>query len=77
MKTLFQFPLPIYLAAGFEWTPVWGKFPTPSYQFSGTSQLSESTRRALAEKMDQGFRSSVTNRYKVFHIGLSYVLKNQ
>lgn len=60
------------LSAGFEWTPAWGQYPVPEYEFSGTSGLSQLTEEKLIEKMNEGFRGSVTNMYKVFHLGIAY-----
>ncbi len=55
-----------------EWTPAWfTPIPTPEYQFSGTADLSVDARTYLSEKMTDRFQSTVTNRYKVFHIGFA------
>lgn len=62
-------------SAGFEWTPAWGQYPVPSYQFSGSSALSEKATDELNNKMDEDFTSSVTNMYKVFHMGIAYRFK--
>ncbi len=59
-------------SGGFEWTPAWGQYPTPSYVFAGSSDLSDEVQEAQERKMNKGFRSSVTNMYKVFHIGIAY-----
>ncbi|MCB0635473.1 MAG: hypothetical protein KDC54_02590 [Lewinella sp.] len=59
-------------SAGFEWTPAWGQFPEPHYVFDGTAELNEAAQAELRHDMDRGFRSSVTNLYKVFHLGLAY-----
>jgi hypothetical protein len=71
----YQYNFKNGLSAGFEWTPAWGQYPTPSYQFSGTAELSEKASEELKNKLDDGFESSVTNMYKVFHIGLAYQFK--
>lgn len=61
--------------AGFEWTPAWGQYPDPIYKFGGDAQLSDSSQQYIRQKMDDSFKSSVTNMYKVFHIGLAYRFK--
>lgn len=68
----YQYNFKNGISAGFEWTPAWGQYPDPTYVFSGTSNLSEFAREDLTEKMNDGFKSSVTNLYKVFHFGMSY-----
>lgn len=68
----YQYNFKKGFSAGFEWTPAWWQYPTPSYQFSGTSDLSISSKNELQNRMDKGFKSSPTNMYKVFHIGLAY-----
>lgn len=60
------------LSAGVEWSPAWGQYPTPTYEFSGSAQLSSPAQDQLKKEMDEGFRSSVTNMYKIFHIGVAY-----
>ncbi|MCB9290964.1 MAG: hypothetical protein H6560_26910 [Lewinellaceae bacterium] len=61
------------LAINAEWTPAWFRgYPQPKYSFSGTAALPPDTKAALQERMDEAFKSSVTNLYKVFHFGLSY-----
>ena len=56
-----------------EWTPAWFRgYPQPEYVFSGTSDLSNESQQYLKRKMDDGFKSSVTNLYKVFHLGVAY-----
>jgi hypothetical protein len=60
------------LSAGFEWTPAWGQYPEPFYQFQGPTELSVQGQNELKERMDKGFKGSVTNMYKVFHIGIAY-----
>lgn len=34
------------LSGRFEWTPAWGQYPTPSYVFAGSSDLSDEVREA-------------------------------
>ncbi|MEZ5083793.1 MAG: hypothetical protein R2750_10135 [Bacteroidales bacterium] len=68
----YQYNFKNGFSAGFEWTPAWGQYPTPSYEFGGTSNLSDTAQNSLKQKMDEGFKSSVTNMYKVFHIGVEY-----
>lgn len=68
----YQYNFKNGLSAGFEWTPAWGQFPSPSYEFAGTSNLSDAYQNSLRQKMDEGFKSSLTNMYKVFHIGVAY-----
>lgn len=56
-----------------EWTPAWfTPIPEPEYEFSGTAPLSPQVQEWLANKMTESFQSTVTNRYKIFHIGLAY-----
>ena len=71
----YQYDFKNGLSAGFEWTPAWGQYPTPSYAFGGTANLDEQAVIGLQKKMDKGFKSSVTNMYKVFHLGLAYRFK--
>ncbi|MCB0791689.1 MAG: hypothetical protein H6595_13140 [Flavobacteriales bacterium] len=68
----YQYDFRNGLSAGFEWTPAWGQLPDPHYRFGGTAALSAEDRNELERRMDEGFRSSVTNLYKVFHLGLAY-----
>jgi hypothetical protein len=68
----YQYNFKNGFSAGFEWTPAWGQYPNPSYIFGGTADLSESVQKELKQKMDDGFKSSITNMYKVFHIGMAY-----
>jgi hypothetical protein len=58
-----------------EWTPAWFQYPKPNYQFGGDAGLSVQAVSELKQKMDDGFNSSVTNMYKVFHIGVAYNFK--
>lgn len=71
----YQYNFDNGLSAGFEWTPAWLQYPDPEYDFSGNEGLSESAIVSIKDKMDAGFNSSVTNMYKVFHIGLAYRFK--
>lgn len=68
----YQYDFKNGFSAGFEWTPAWGQYTTPSYQFSGSAELSSNATNELTQKMNEGFKSSVTNMYKVFHIGVAY-----
>lgn len=68
----YQYDFDNGFSAGFEWTPAWGQYPTPSYVFGGSSYLSTSTEEQIQKKMNDKFTESVTNMYKVFHIGLAY-----
>ena len=68
----YQYDFKNGLSAGFEWTPAWFQYPTPSYTFDGSAALSKNAQNHLKRKMDEGFESSVTNMYKVFHIGVAY-----
>ena len=63
-------------SAGFEWTPAWAQYPQPLYEFSGSSDLTLNTKNELKTKMNKGFKNSVTNMYKVFHIGVAYRFQN-
>ncbi|MDW3208375.1 MAG: hypothetical protein R8N23_00810 [Reichenbachiella sp.] len=68
----YQYDFNNGFSGGFEWTPAWGQYPSPSYAFGGSSDLSNSSRKQIQNKMDDEFTQSVTNMYKVFHIGLAY-----
>tara|TARA_R110002049_G_scaffold75237_1_gene193629 strand:- start:7297 stop:8010 length:714 start_codon:yes stop_codon:yes gene_type:complete len=68
----YQYNFENGLSAGFEWTPAWGQYPNPLYGFSGSSMLSTDAKNVVKTKMDKGFNNSVTNMYKVFHIGVAY-----
>jgi hypothetical protein len=59
-------------STGFEWTPAWGQYPVPDYVFKGEADLTDETQSELRNKMNDEFKSSVTNMYKVFHIGVAY-----
>ncbi|WP_026210190.1 hypothetical protein [Flexithrix dorotheae] len=64
------------LAINAEWTPAWFKgYADPVYSFSGSAPLSGYAKTYLKNKMDQEFKSTVTNLYKVFHIGMAYRFK--
>ena len=71
----YQYDFKNALSVGFECPPAWGQYPTPSYAFGGTANLADQAVIGLQEKMDKGFKSSVTNMYKVFHLGLAYRFK--
>ncbi|WP_424961834.1 hypothetical protein [Ekhidna sp.] len=68
----YQYNFKNGFSTGFEWTPAWGQYPSPLYQFGGTANLSSEAQANLKKRMDDGFNSSVTNMYKVFHIGVAY-----
>lgn len=68
----YQYHFKNGVSAGFEWTPAWGQYPTPAYRLDGSSDFTEDTIPRLTSQMNSAFRKSVTNMYKVFHIGLSY-----
>ena len=68
----YQYNFKNGFSTGFEWTPAWGQYPTPSYSFAGSPELSPVAKKELAHKMNEGFKSSVTNMYKVFHFGIAY-----
>lgn len=68
----YQYHFKNGFSTGFEWTPAWFQYATPQYQFAGSSNISESSQALLQNKMDEAFKQSVTNMYKVFHIGISY-----
>lgn len=57
---------------GFEWTPAWGQYPVPEYVYGGEVNLSDHSKSELQNKMNDEFKSSITNMYKVFHIGVAY-----
>lgn len=72
----YQYNFKNGFSANFEWTPAWFRgYAQPIYTFSGTTGLSEKAKSILSEKMDSGFTSSVTNLYKIFHIGIAYRIK--
>ena len=68
----YQYNFKNGFSTGFEWTPAWGQYPSANYAFGGSSSLSGETINQIENKMDEGFKSSVTNMYKVFHIGMAY-----
>ena len=72
----YQYNLKNGFSAGFEWTPAWGQYPDPLYQFSRSSTLTINAKEKITTKMDEGFKNSVTNMYKVFHIGVAYRFQN-
>lgn len=59
-------------SANAEWTPAWMQYPKPEYTITADKKLSQTSIDEITTKMNKGFRSSVTNMYKVFHIGLAY-----
>lgn len=71
----YQYNFKNGISANAEWTPAWLQYPTPEYEFSGGANLSERAKDELKHRMDDGFNSSVTNMYKVFHIGVAYNFK--
>lgn len=69
----YQYDFKNGISINTEWTPAWFKgYAQPNYVFSGDANLSEDVQSYLKEKMNAGFKSSVTNLYKVFHIGVAY-----
>ena len=68
----YQYDFKNGFSAGFEWTPAWGQYPSPSYQLSGSSILSKKAKDELQNRMDKSFKENVTNMYKVFYIDLAY-----
>lgn len=69
----YQYNMKNGLSMNAEWTPAWfTPIPTPQYTFSGDATLSNADKTYLANKMTKGFKGSVTNRYKVFHVGIAY-----
>lgn len=68
----YQYNFKNGLSAGFEWTPAWGQYPSPTYHFGEAEHLSDRAEKRLTAKMDKAFKRNVTNMYKVFHIGLAY-----
>lgn len=68
----YQYDFKNGISAGFEWTPAWGQYPAPNYMIGGSADLSAVATDELQNKMDTGFRNSVTNMYKVFHVGVAY-----
>jgi hypothetical protein len=71
----YQYDFKNGFSANAEWTPAWLQYPTPEYVFEGDSELSGQAKSELQKRMDDGFNSSVTNMYKVFHIGVAYNFK--
>lgn len=69
----YQYDFKNGISLNTEWTPAWFTgFAQPKYEFKGDAGLSASTQNYLREKMDEDFRSNVTNLFKVFHFGASY-----
>ncbi|HRX97884.1 MAG TPA: outer membrane beta-barrel protein [Bacteroidales bacterium] len=71
----YQYNFKNGLSANAEWTPAWFQYPDPSYAFGGSAELTDKSENELVSKMDKGFKSSITNYYKVFHIGVAYRIK--
>ncbi|WP_422860713.1 hypothetical protein ACOKFD_07735 [Flagellimonas sp. S174] len=71
----YQYNFKNGLSTGFEWTPAWGQYPEPTYEFFGFSTLSEIAQQELKNRMNRKFRRNVTNMYKVFHLGIAYRFK--
>ena len=71
----YQYNFKNGFSTGFEWTPAWGQYPAPDYVFGGEANLSDTSQSELRKKMNDEFKSSVTNMYKVFHIGVAYRFK--
>ena len=72
----YQYNFKNGFSAGFEWTPAWFQYPMPTYEFTGTANLTKVAKDTLTEKMNNKFDASVTNMYKVFHVGVGYRFKN-
>ena len=68
----YQYNFKNGFSTGLEWTPACFQYPVPSYAFEGTVTLSENAQNTLVDKMNNEFNSSVTNMYKVFHVGVAY-----
>ncbi|MFY9243661.1 MAG: hypothetical protein WAO74_11600 [Polaribacter sp.] len=69
----YQYDFKNRFSLNFEWTPAWFQgYPKVKYKFSGTSNLSNEAKENIKQKMDEGFSSTITNYYKVFHFGLAY-----
>ena len=68
----YQYTFKNGFALGFEWTPAWFQYPEPVYEFAGTANLSTTAQELLIDRMNNEFDASVTNMYKVFHIGVAY-----
>ncbi len=60
-----------------EWTPAWMQYPVPTYTISSSTELPKSAINNIKKNMDNGFKSSPTNMYKVFHVGFSYRLTQE
>ncbi|MCB0807073.1 MAG: hypothetical protein KDC05_14845 [Bacteroidales bacterium] len=68
----YQYNFKNGISANAEWTPAWFQFPDPAYSFGGSAELTKKAEAELKSRMDKGFKSSVTNYYKIFHIGVAY-----
>jgi hypothetical protein len=68
----YQYNFKNGISVGLEWTPAWGKYADPNYEFSGSSDLSLHAMEQIEDKMNKGFKNSLTNMYKVFHMGVAY-----
>ena len=62
-------------SAGFEWTPAWFQCPEPEYTITGSTELPTIVKSNLEKEMNESFKKSVTNLYKIFHIGVAYSFK--
>ncbi|MEM9649557.1 MAG: hypothetical protein AAF969_13845 [Bacteroidota bacterium] len=71
----YQYNFKNGLSTGFEWTPAWGQYPAPNYEFIGASNLSQAAQQNLENRMNKKFRRNITNMYKVFHLGIAYRFK--
>jgi len=50
--------------------------PTPELEIDSSAALSASDEAALREHINDGFGSTITNKYHIFHIGAGYVFGN-
>ena len=71
----YQYDFKCGFSINVEWTPAWFQYGTPEYNFSGDAALSETAQNQLRNQMTKDFKKSVTNLYKVFHIGVAYRIK--
>ena len=55
----YQYNFKNGFSAGFEWTPAWGQYPTPSYVFGGSSNLTEYSKNSLKKKIVNLFKELV------------------
>ncbi len=61
------------LYANVEWIPgLFSGIPEPEYRFTSTETIASNDLNILEDKMTDKFQSTITNWYKVFHIGLGY-----